>query len=791
MSNEFFDFDYHYKIYLSKCIELAQSIVVKSEYIADAMNKIALEKNATVDLLDKSTWKYYKNICGEYHYLDKVMRVVSVDTLEEIDFTIDNLKHHRATKKAYGYGTLLHQELLARYPEQELLITGILYPANHDQAINSPDGTILSYPKHLVESNEYNLIHDLQEWINGYKLKREAPAYAFSDELWPVANLGIFYLNLVPAIITIRKSKCKTNEAHSYHVRSYLKSHGFIDDYLDAMTLKQALRFYMNINWVERNIGRKETQRWLIHEAMTVRNLPIAEYNFKHNSLGQPDDIYPTNFFQKKSLNNLEKVSDIDDLTLNQLLLKEDPLARENPITRVDHEPNIARVLENSLSNTLKTKVLESKITDYSDAEVEKFSKSLFNIWADWSSRGYFRSIVYFTDPIRGERLQLRAIDALILYLYVYYKHHGIEFKRIPDLKVECVPIIGNVSFNEIRDMGEHNRTNTTFGIIDFNKVEDSFINKILDTRVRPTPVVSISEFYDNVKAINTSLNQQLQWASDENDYILRGYKEAMVYRMYSDHWVELHSKENNEAKLYKEWFTEQNIDLSKYTKEDYGKLAKNILESATGVNLRTVKSIRSVHKAMLDLLKQLSSYSVQYIRETNESDLFIVEFIPPTLSKPNSTGIEQQYYEVLPPKVLDYNHYGSEIVDGNDIVDNNAKTYIYQTGGESIYSEPLTDIDIYASPITNEFVELELHAWYESEDFDNPDDLVKIPGMSSFNKLSTDEKLKIRDVYGHDFRYFDPCKTNRNITLSRPGSGFKYITKPDVVNANGFIYQE
>lgn len=790
MSNEFFNFDYHYKIYLDKCIELAQSIVVKSDYMAYAMNDIAISKNATVIEHDKTTWKYYKNICGEYHYLDKIMRVVSVDTLEEIDFTKETLKQHRATKKAYSYGTLLYQELLARYPDQEMLILGILYPTDMDKAVNSSDGTILSYPNHLIEKNEYTFIDNLQEWINGYKLRREGPVYGFSDKLWPISNLGIFYLNLLPAIITIRKSKCKTNEAHSYHVRSYLKSHGFIDEYLDAMTLKQSLRFYMNINWVERNIGKKETQRWLIHEAMTVRNLPISEYNFKHDSLRQPDDIYPTNFFQKKSLNNLEKVTDIDDLTLHQLLLKEDPLARENPITRVDHEERIKRQLENSLSNTLKTKVLESKVTDYSDAEVEKLSKSLFNIWADWSSRGYFRSIVYFTDAVNGERLQLRAIDALILYIYVYYKAYGIEFNKIPDLKVEAVPIIGDVSFKDIKDMGEHVLTKTTKGIIEFNKVEDSFINKILDSRVRPRPVVSISEFYDSVKEINIAFNQQLQWAFDENDYLLRGYKEAMVYRMYSDHWVELHSKENNQAKLYSLWLNEQNIDLSKYEKNDYLRLAKNILFSATGVDLQTTKSIRSVHRAMLNLLKQLSSYSVQFIRETNESDLFIVDFIPPTLTKPNSTGVELQYYENIPPKILDYKGYGSKEVDGSNIVLDTGKVIIDQTGGEEIISPPLSDVEISAIPVTHEFLELELHAWYHSPDFDNPDDLVNIPGMESFNNLSLEDKLKIKDVYGHDFRYFDPCKLNRSIVISTPGSGFKYHTQIEVKLGRGYGFK-
>lgn len=775
MSNEFFNFDYHYKIYLEKCKDLAKSIIIKSDYTAVAMNDIALNKNAVVDENDKSSWKYYKNVSGEYHYLDEIMRVVSVDTLEEIDFTIENLEKHRATKKAYRYGTLLYQELLTRYPDQELLILGILYPADKEKAIHSEDGTILSYPDGLIEKNEYSFLKDLQEWINGYKLKREAPVYGFSDELWPITNLGLMYLNLLPAIMTIRKSKCKTNEAHSYHVRRYLASHGFLDEYLDAMTLKQSLRFYMNINWIDRNIGKTETQTWLIREAMTARNLPIAEYNFKHSSENQPGRIYPTNFFRKKSLNGLENITDVDDLTLHQLLLKEDPLARENPVTRMDHEVNIGRQLENSLSNTLKTKVLESKVTDYTDADYEKLSKMLLNLWIDWSVSGLYRSIVYFTDAVNGERLQLRAKEAMILYLYSYYKGHDIHLEKIPDVLVECVPLKGFIKEKDLIEMSEWKMTD----VVNYTPVEKSFIKKLLSSRVIPKSVVSISEFYDLVKEINVTTNKQLQWAYDEDNYLLRSYKEAMVYRMFSDHWVELYPKENGIAKSYSTWLEEENIDLSKYGKEDYKRLADSILKSATGYDLHSTKSVRAIHRAMLGLLKQLSSYSVQYIRETNESDLYILENNPPSLKYPNSYGKERQFYDNDPPKILDHSGKGKEIHDGSTLI-NLGKTSVYEKGKSQVKLKSDPDIHDNQKAVIYAFGESDIEMSVKVETFDNPDDLVYIPGMESFAKLSIEERSKIKDVYGNNFYYLDPCKTNKTIVLSHPG-GFKYQTKREI----------
>lgn len=790
--NTYFNFDKVYSIYLNKCKDLAKSIVIKSVYIADAMNREIERINGVVDRTNPRTWRYYKNIAGEYHYLDKRMTVESVDTLDPIDFTKENLRLHRATKKAYSYGTRLYQELLSRYPDQEILILGILYPVDIDKAINAEDRTILSFPPHLVEENEYTLMHDLQKWIYSY-IRREDPAYAYTDEYWPISNLGIFYLNLLPAIMTIRKSKCKTNEAHSYHVRQYLSSHGFLDEYLDAMTLKQSLRFYMNINWIDRNIGKTETQQWLIREAMTARNLPIAEYNFKHSSLEQPDRIYPVNFFQKVSLNDLERVTDLDDLTLNQLLLKEDPLARINPEERFDKEAIIERQLENSLSNSLKTKVLESKVTDYTDAEFEKMSKMLLNIWADWSARGWFRSVVYFEDAVKGQRLQLRAKEALVLYLYCYYKAYGIEFKRIPDLKVETVPLLGVITLADLFEMSEH--TKSYRGQADFDMVEPAFAQRLLDTRPVMTPVVSIAEFYDKVKEINTTLNKHIQWAYDEVDYMLRGYKEGMVYRMYSDHFVQLADRDSEgNAKLYSTFFIENNLSFQGYTRYDYLKLAKAIFESATGKNLRNVNSIRAVHKAMLNLLIQLSSYSVQYIRESNEEDLFIVDFTPPTPGNPKSYGEQLVLTEIPPPDILDIDQTGVELIDGNPIVELGDEWYIYQHGKTQIEIESDIDIKIEGEVVSTIFIENELYAWHDTElDPSNPDDLIDIPGIESFNKLKPEDKLKIRDVYGHDLRWQDPCKVNNRINIFNYGGGFKYFTKKKLVINNstgrGFKY--
>ena len=166
----------YYQLYIDKVLMLAQTIVIKSEDTVNGLNtfvndQATINGTATVNTLAPKTWKYYLNVSGQYHYLDIPMYVVSIDTQQKILFNLENLALHVATATAYQFGSRLYKLLVSQFPTQEILIKGILYPVNIDEAISALDGTILGYPSNLVESNEYSLITKLQTWINGYKVR--------------------------------------------------------------------------------------------------------------------------------------------------------------------------------------------------------------------------------------------------------------------------------------------------------------------------------------------------------------------------------------------------------------------------------------------------------------------------------------------------------------------------------------------------------------------------------------------------------------------------------------------
>ena len=144
-----------YSVYLDSIYALAATTVIKCEDAAVAINNGVTQLGVAVSA-DPTTWRYYLNICGLYHSTNSNITITSLDTLEQIAFTVENLQVHTNTALAYQYGTRYYNDLVSLYPDDQLLILGVLYPADMQKAIHSPDGTILSYPSYLVEEQEYS-----------------------------------------------------------------------------------------------------------------------------------------------------------------------------------------------------------------------------------------------------------------------------------------------------------------------------------------------------------------------------------------------------------------------------------------------------------------------------------------------------------------------------------------------------------------------------------------------------------------------------------------------------------
>lgn len=557
MSNQY------YELYLADVFKLTKSLVVKSDFIADAVNsKVQMDNIRYVipegDAISKREWKYYQNLAGDYFDIDvenlkdynyknnlkvNIIKVVvltaldivnqyidlhdfaysagfifkdptnvvmdqgvdyiysftggddnktrvtfagdyalggasellpgdqiflsynanngkmiikSLDTLEDIEFTKENLLAeyavdarliHSATHDAYYPGSTYFDELVRRYPEQEILIKGIISPVNIDDAIAAKDHQILLYDKLLVEENEISLIGNIQSWINRYFIRWNVPAYSYIDELYVPAHLGIMWLNMPMVIINLRLAACKTHEVHSYHIRQYLASHNKLDKYYDYMTKKQQLFLYRNIRFIQRNSGKEQTFGKLMDKMLTDRTIPLNAWNLNHNVkqigekvhplLPENDEVYLTASTEVlfESLNGLNSDIYKKTNTVLDVLLKQAPLAKDNPENIVPAKDYTEWYFENSQYSNLKTKTLESNMIDYTEAQPYKFSDIVLNHWLylGWKEgadeRPKYNAAITIKHPNTGDDLNLTTLDAFILFLYAFNKSTGNTFE--------------------------------------------------------------------------------------------------------------------------------------------------------------------------------------------------------------------------------------------------------------------------------------------------------------------------------------------------------------------------
>lgn len=741
-------YDYHYKVYIDKCLALVSTMIIKSTKDArDMSNELFYRTLHRYDENDPSSWIYYKHISGEYHVTDEPIYVISVDTTERIIFNKENLKIHKNTRKEYSYGTHKYEELVARYPNKELLIKGILNPVDIETAINAEDGTILSYDKRFVEINEYTLIERLQDRIYGMIERWYQKQYNIDNTYYNITFMGVLYQKLLEAVMEIRMENCLTNEAHSYHYRRFLASHGFLDFYLEHLTIKQAIILYKNIRWVERYIGQRHTQRWLIKHIMTLRSLPIAEYNVIQVYNDIVKDVESIAKFEKVSLNGLENIDNVTDtLTLKQMMDKEDPLAPFNLREREFEEKDAKNLLGSSLSSELKTKILESKAIDFTDSETHILPNMLLDFWIEMTHKKTYKAYITITHPLNGETIPLNSKNALLLYTYAVYKLNGITDPCIPDYTIGLVPNKKRPTIDELKAV-----------IPDTTLVSNKWLTELIETFSPIHPIINTIDFYEQVHEQFTQLNYLLDKAKTDEHLDATTYKIATVYQMYHTENV---SFRTDSLKTFPQFISQLSFDEKGMLKQDWLKIATDIWKKITGLDNINIKSLNNTHRAMVGLMTKLSSYSVHYIREINETPLIATNFRSVRIDGGNNKKTKH---------VTDsaFSNYATEIIDDDtvgkqDIYEINDDNGIHSDdGGIRIFVEfnidpsvkTLDDHLTRANRInTDSLVRVGLYNWAVGdaiEGLENPLSLPALPGMQSWINMPNEMKRKIIDQFG------------------------------------------
>jgi len=599
-----------YQIYHESVVRLAATIVIKDEATCDTINDwLSITGHEVLDGAPE-TWKYYLNLSGQYHPTDVPMKVTSMDTHAEIDFTTANMDIHRATWREYQYGSRYYKELIGRYPNQDMLINGILNPVNIGTAIAAPDHSILYYDASLVEGRETNLVEEIQYWVNALFVRWANDDYRINNSGFIAARLLILFMALPAAIKSIRLDNCRTNRVHSYHIRRYLASFGPLDQYYNEMNEFQRLYFYRNIRYIQRNNGKDEIFRELVSKVLTRRNFPLAEYTMQQNDGDITINFDPVIQYGRASINGIPSALGDDIKDTAGILDLQRTLARSNPIENEYAEQYIPNLMARSLSAQVDTKVLESNVLDLKESEPYTLGEVLLNQWIYLADKGLYETVLTLQLPNGGDSFKLSMKEAFIVYQYTYMLRLGVELVEIPLLMAKRVRRTPLPTFDELRSL-------TTRAV-----TSDAFINEALRDNVTITNYVSVDSFLAACMGIQTKMLRHRDLYVFREDLFQYAEMKLLTDRFYADIPVDMDNGQN-----YAQWLRDRGLSFDSYSPAELDEVMLSVLNQATGLELRTAQSLKDVQKAMLNIMSQLSSYSVQYIQQINEEAVVMFDW--------------------------------------------------------------------------------------------------------------------------------------------------------------------
>lgn len=629
-----------YQIYHESVSNLAATLVVKDVATCQVINSrlSALGKEVLDDAPE--TWKYYLNLNGRYHATDTLMKVTSMDTHEEIDFTRENMDIHRATWREYQYGSRYYTELITKYPTQDMLIHGILNPVDMATAIAAPDHTILYFDSSLVEGRETNLIPKLQAWIIAQFTRWAQDDYRINNSLFTAARLAILFMAMPGAIKSIRNENCHTPFVHSYHIRRYLASFGPLDQYYTQMNEFQRLYFYRNIRYILRNNGKDEIFRELTQNVMTKRHFPLAEYTLQQNDKAIVEDFDPLIQFSRASINGIPSALGLDIKNTRQMLDLQRTLARSNSSEEEYAELYIPQLAVRSLAAEVDTKVLESNVLDMKESEPYTLSDVLLNQWIYFADLGIYRTVLTLQLPNGGESFKLSMKEAFIVYQYLYMLRLGVDLVEIPQIRAKRVRRMPLPTYEELR------------GITTKANVSDAFIRAALKDNVDITSYVSVDAFLATCQQIQQRMLLHRDLYVFREDLWQYAELQLMTNRFYADIPVNMDAGQN-----YANWLRDRGLSFENYTPSELDEIMLSILNQATGLELRTAQTLKDIQRAMLDIMSQLSSYSVQFIQQINEDAVMMFDW--PHIRWHNSGGHSEHHMRLPATLAVPMELYG------------------------------------------------------------------------------------------------------------------------------------
>lgn len=648
-------------LYLESVFKLAKTLTIKSEYSAEKINNDLILKHGitAVDKDDPSSWKYYLNICGEYHPTDEVMHVVSLDTMQSIEFTKANLRLHPATAIGYGIGTRYHKELLLRYPKQELLIFGILYPANASTVVSAPNYSVVAWDKSLIEHNEEGIIEAISAFTVDYERRWRVGGFNLTHNLYETSFNNPLYQLLPCVIINIRNAAIGTQTAHSFLVKMHLASHQSLDEFIPYLTYEQTMWLYRNIKYIQNHAGHKSVFDSLIDKLLTERGIPVRGYDLVHLTSGlSSGNIMPDVGFEGIPINYVGDKTYVSPEAMRGKLSGKflGNLEYDSLHPRAIEDANLAG------SNRIPTKVLETTSTEGTAGSAVSLVEIALSVWPHAAASGRFNVFTRYNHPVNGSETTLNMMDAYYVFLYAYAKSVGGTLTHVPKVYAANAPVWPTPSVGKLSD------------IIVADELPSGYLETAHSLAIPAPTYVNLNQFKEAVPVIAEAHERLTHLELSVTSAI--GYASAMITK--ASLWSEKTYTRTETGQNIHEYFASRAIDVSEMDQDQWTVFYTTLFNDVTGLSFEAAASENAVHKAMIQIMERLSSYSVLFVDPVASSVSKSFPLVP--LKFEESAGVDSLSYQipitsitgeaVEPELHLTYNFELAPLLEGLRVLD-------------------------------------------------------------------------------------------------------------------------
>lgn len=593
-----------YLAYIARTIALCRTFVIKCEDQAILDNRL-MEGHGIYSGNDKTKWRYYLNLNGEYHSTDEMMKVQSLDNGEVIDFTKANLDLHPATKRAYRQGSYYYTRLVDKYQGQRELINGIINPIPPSESIPAKDYQILRYNQDYVLWNEYQLIPALQAHIYNMVETSFRTEYLLTDNLMLTALLGNLYGSLIPAILQIRKEAEGTRYAHEFYIWARLTSLGLSTIYKDVLDRHQTMWLYRNLDYVLRLQGRRQTFDELVDVILTRRSIPLARYEVLQTTTDQLETLTPSPRLISKPVNLANEFGMSTKLwTVEEVVRKELPLALDNERNQEMDNEITDYAIRYDMTSKIPTKVLESTMVDATDRNPQSIMKVLHNHWLYLTANDLYVINHDFVDLRTGRHFRLNTKQAYILWCYLIDQYNGFPREDIPYYDYYDVRKITPPTYQTLMSLGHR------------EILTEELCKDILNVNVVFPRLVSPDGFFAKVKEAFDQIWEHKKLYLHINNLFIQSRTKNAVEALYETGCVKL-----TETKTYQAFLAENDLSFSDYGKEDLLDLAWGIWKKVTGWENVNYITVGDQQRTLINLMADLTSYTVQYIGSTESNN--------------------------------------------------------------------------------------------------------------------------------------------------------------------------